>query len=344
MATPAFLFGQLGSSDGQASRALHSIDPSQNDQPLQFNMTKGPMVIEGLSNGEPGQELGRRRPQLPTQTLPGGVDIASVGSLLGILPGSNPWAEAIGLPGMTSIGVSGFGPVPSGFEPNLGLLGTAPASLQSFDAASFAASLSLFPGTGGYAEAQTQEIIHCTHCTLFPPNPNMSAPSLRERPPGCRTVFVGGLPEAAGEELIRDVFERCGELTALRKGKGKNFAHIRFAEEHMVDEAISLSGYRMRIGSSSDRKDSGRLHVDYASARDDQYEWECRQRALARHERHRRLLEERCRSPSPPRPSHYTEHEASELIDKLKGEQLTWTPCIQLFSSLKNTITSLFIN
>uniref|UniRef100_UPI00358F4FB9 ecto-NOX disulfide-thiol exchanger 1-like isoform X1 n=1 Tax=Myxine glutinosa TaxID=7769 RepID=UPI00358F4FB9 len=319
MASTAFLFGQLGS-DGQASRPLHSIDPSQNDEPLQFNITKGPMVIESLSNGEPGQELGRRRPQLPTQTLPGGVDITSVGSLLGVLPGSNPWAEAIGLPGMTSIGVPGFGPVPSGFEPNMGLLGAAPASLQPFDAASFAASLSLFPGTGGYAEAQTQEIIHCTHCTLFPPNPNMSAPSLRERPPGCRTVFVGGLPEAAGEELIRDVFERCGELTALRKGKGKNFAHIRFAEEHMVDEAISLSGYRMRIGSSSDRKDSGRLHVDYASARDDQYEWECRQRALARHERHRRLLEERCRSPSPPRPSHYTEHEASELIDKLKDD------------------------
>jgi hypothetical protein len=40
-----------------------------------------------------------------------------------------------------------------------------------------------------------KEIIHCKSCTLFPPNPNVPPPTTRERPPGCRTVFVGGLPE-----------------------------------------------------------------------------------------------------------------------------------------------------
>lgn len=80
------------------------------------------------------------------------------------------------------------------------------------------------------------------------------------------------------------------------------------------------TGYRVRVGSSTDKKDSGRLHVDFAEARDDLYEWECRQRMLAREERHRRKMEEdRLRPPSPPPIVHYSEHECSELGDKIKG-------------------------
>ncbi|RMC07104.1 hypothetical protein DUI87_16560 [Hirundo rustica rustica] len=165
-----------------------------------------------------------------------------------------------------------------------------------------------------------KEIIHCKSCTLFPPNPNLPPPSTRERPPGCKTVFVGGLPENATEEIIQEVFEQCGDITAIRKSK-KNFCHIRFAEEFMVDKAIYLSGYRMRLGSSTDKKDSGRLHVDFAQARDDFYEWECKQRMLAREERHRRKMEEdRLRPPSPPAIMHYSEHEAALLAEKLKDD------------------------
>ncbi|GAA6084993.1 ecto-NOX disulfide-thiol exchanger 2 isoform X1 [Tachysurus ichikawai] len=150
-------------------------------------------------------------------------------------------------------------------------------------------------------------------CSYLPP------PATRERPPGCKTVFVGGLPENATEQIISEVFEQCGAISAIRKSK-KNFCHIRFAEEHTVDKALFLSGYRIRLGSSTDKKDTGRLHVDYAQARDDLYEWECRQRMLAREERHRRRIEEdRLRPPSPPPIVHYTEHECSQLGEKIKG-------------------------
>lgn len=70
---------------------------------------------------------------------------------------------------------------------------------------------------------------------------DLPPPSTRERPPGCKTVFVGGLPENASEEIIREVFDQCGEIVAIRKSK-KNFCHIRFSEEFMVDKAIYLSG------------------------------------------------------------------------------------------------------
>ncbi|XP_023252058.1 ecto-NOX disulfide-thiol exchanger 2-like, partial [Seriola lalandi dorsalis] len=79
--------------------------------------------------------------------------------------------------------------------------------------------------------------------------------------------------------------------------------------------------YRIRLGSSTDKKDTGRLHVDFAQARDDLYEWECRQRMLAREERHRRKMEEdRLRPPSPPPIVHYSEHECSQLGDKIKDD------------------------
>ncbi len=79
-------------------------------------------------------------------------------------------------------------------------------------------------------------------------------------------------------------------------------------------------GYRIRLGSSTDKKDTGRLHVDFAQARDDLYEWECRQRMLAREERHRRRVEEDLmRPPSPPPIVHFSEHECSQLGEKLKG-------------------------
>ncbi|KAL2715025.1 ecto-NOX disulfide-thiol exchanger 2 [Vespula squamosa] len=176
----------------------------------------------------------------------------------------------------------------------------------------------------------TKDIIHCKSCTLLPPNPNAPPPTTRERPPGCRTIFVGGLPENMTETIIQEIFERCGEITTLRLSK-KNFCHIRFVLEASVDAAIYLSGYRVRIGSNGDSANTGRLHVDFAQARDDQYEWECRQRQLQREQRHRERVEkERQRPPSSPPPVvHYTDHEASNICEKIKQDD-TFMKAVQV--------------
>lgn len=179
-------------------------------------------------------------------------------------------------------------------------------------------------GTSSQQQQQQQqlppkEIIHCKSCTLFPPNPNAPPPTTREKPPGCRTAFVGGLPENIREDIVREIFERCGEITTIRMSK-KNFCHIRFEMEPCVDAALYLSGYRIRIGSNSDSANIGRLHVDYAQARDDLYEWECRQRQLLREQRHReRLEQERLQPPSPPPAVHYSDHEAANVAERIKG-------------------------
>ena len=65
--------------------------------------------------------------------------------------------------------------------------------------------------------------------------------SLRERPPGCRTAFVGGLPDNISEAILQEVFEKSGPIESIRLGS-KHFAHIRFLTRHSVEEATYLSG------------------------------------------------------------------------------------------------------
>lgn len=67
-------------------------------------------------------------------------------------------------------------------------------------------------------------------------------PTTRERPPGCRTAFVGGLPENVTEEIIGEAFANFGMIVSIRKGK-KNFCHIRYELEESVDRSLFLSGY-----------------------------------------------------------------------------------------------------
>ncbi|XP_076775076.1 ecto-NOX disulfide-thiol exchanger 2 isoform X4 [Arvicanthis niloticus] len=250
--------------------------------------------------------------------LPGSADNArtlNVDSAAMTLPVSDPtaWATAMNNLGMAPLGIAGQ-PILPDFDPALGMMTGIPPITPMMP------GLGIVPPPIPPDMPVVKEIIHCKSCTLFPPNPNLPPPATRERPPGCKTVFVGGLPENGTEQIIIEVFEQCGEIIAIRKSK-KNFCHIRFAEEYMVDKALYLSGYRIRLGSSTDKKDTGRLHVDFAQARDDLYEWECKQRMLAREERHRRRMEEeRMRPPSPPPVVHYSDHECSIVAEKLKDD------------------------
>nr|XP_033804697.1 ecto-NOX disulfide-thiol exchanger 1 isoform X4 [Geotrypetes seraphini] len=148
------------------------------------------------------------------------------------------WATAMNNLGMVPVGLAAQQLVSDsicvpGFDPNLSIMtGISPMNPMM-------AGISMVPPPP-VGLPIVKEIIHCKSCTLFPPNPNLPPPPTRERPPGCKTVFVGGLPENATEEIIREVFEQCGDITAIRKSK-KNFCHIRFSEEFMVDKAIYLS-------------------------------------------------------------------------------------------------------
>ncbi|XP_030223995.1 ecto-NOX disulfide-thiol exchanger 2 isoform X1 [Gadus morhua] len=292
-----------------------TFDPSSNNEPLQFGGGAGaPLVTDCVPPLENGAENSKKRKRV---SLPQDVirNMTMESSAMP-MPMSDPnaWATAMNNLGMAPMSMATQQLMPD-FDPNLGMMtGITPMNPMM-------QGLGMMPPP--MEMPIIKEIIHCKTCTLFPPNPSLAdlpPPAIRERPPGCKTVFVGGLPENATEQLIVEIFGQCGEIIAIRKSK-KNFCHIRFAEEFTVDKALFLSGYRIRLGSSTDKKDTGRLHVDFAQARDDLYEWECRQRMLAREERHRRKIEEDLlRPPSPPPIVHYSDHECSQLGDKIKDD------------------------
>ncbi|XP_045144290.1 ecto-NOX disulfide-thiol exchanger 2 [Echinops telfairi] len=309
------------------------FDPASNNEPLQFGSASGPLVTESLIENGGESSKKRKRTNAPSAflsayhtsvmyMLPVAVVLEAdstrtlnVDATAMTLPMSDPtaWATAMNNLGMAPMGIAGQ-PILPDFDPALGMMTGIPPLTPMMP------GLGIVPPPIPPDMPVVKEIIHCKSCTLFPPNPNLPPPATRERPPGCKTVFVGGLPENGTEQIIVEVFEQCGEIIAIRKSK-KNFCHIRFAEEYMVDKALYLSGYRIRLGSSTDKKDTGRLHVDFAQARDDLYEWECKQRMLAREERHRRRLEEeRLRPPSPPPVVHYSDHECSIVAEKLKDD------------------------
>ncbi|XP_041050989.1 ecto-NOX disulfide-thiol exchanger 2-like [Carcharodon carcharias] len=287
------------------------FDPANNDEPLQFNNSNGPLMTECSIDRSNEPIKKRRRNNIAAD---GFKNLALESSPLGMsLSDPTTWATAMNNLGMGPMGMTGQ-PLMSEFDRGLRMMtGIAPINPMM-------PGLGIVPSTIRQDMVVVKEIIHCKSCTLFPPNPNLPPPAIRERPPGCKTVFVGGLPENASEDMITEVFGQCGEIIAIRKSK-KNFCHIRFSDEYMIDKALFLSGYRIRIGSSTDKKDTGRLHVDFAQARDDLYEWECKQRMMAREERHRRRVEEeRFRLPSPPPIVHYSEHESAILSEKLKDD------------------------
>lgn len=131
-------------------------------------------------------------------------------------------------------------------------------------------------GSGDMPTIQEKKEIVFKHAKLIPPNDGTPQPPRRSKPPGCRTIFVGGLPDKIRESTVRDIFETYGRIHTLRLSK-KNFCHIRFDREDCVDQAMMISGYRIKLTSSKDKdavldddedenshSTSGWLHVDYA--------------------------------------------------------------------------------
>lgn len=59
-------------------------------------------------------------------------------------------------------------------------------------------------------EVDGKEILHFNGFILVPPPPHAPPRSTREKPPGCKTVFIGGLPETVTEDMIHELMQTCG--------------------------------------------------------------------------------------------------------------------------------------
>lgn len=89
--------------------------------------------------------------------------------------------------------------------------------------------------------------------TLQQQQQQVAAPSSRVRPvsvrpPGCKTIFVGTLPESATESTIRQLFGSCGTITDIRflydkaTGEFKQCCFVDFKEESGPPKAVAFNG------------------------------------------------------------------------------------------------------
>lgn len=189
---------------------------------------------------------------------------------------------------------------------------------------------------------EKKEIVH-EHCKLTPPNAGTPLPPRRRKPPGCKTIFVGAafftsLPDKIRETIIREIFEPYGRIYTLRISK-KNFCHIRFDREECVDAAMSVHGYRIVLMNTKEDEsgveekplvNSGWLHVDYAESRDDQNDYEWKQRQVLRVQQQQlhaqqeianRNISSYKRSPSPIRVQPFSNAAMLQLSEKIKSEE-----------------------
>ncbi|KAI5645453.1 RNA recognition motif domain-containing protein [Phthorimaea operculella] len=197
-------------------------------------------------------------------------------------------------------------------------------------------NMGMYPNMGGDMSVMEKKEIVLKHCKLTPPEPGSADPPRRAKPPGCRTIFVGGLPDNIRESVVREVFENYGRIHILRLST-KNFCHIRFDRESSVDAAMAISGWRLKLinKDNEDEEDTkanaGWLHVDYALSRDDQNEFERRQRQMqrAQEQQMQQLTAQQQalsrtmyrRSPSPVRIQPFSNPAMVQLIEKIKNEE-----------------------
>lgn len=103
--------------------------------------------------------------------------------------------------------------------------------------------------------------LYITDAVLLPPMPGEPMQNRSERPPGCRTIFVGGLPHRANFKTIEEIFRNFGRICDYRFHR--QGCNVRFEEEQSVERSFIISGYKIKFHDQNDN-DARTLFVDYA--------------------------------------------------------------------------------
>ncbi|KAJ8720869.1 hypothetical protein PYW08_006334 [Mythimna loreyi] len=145
--------------------------------------------------------------------------------------------------------------------------------------------------------------IYFSNGVVLPALPGTTAPQRREPPPGCRTVFVGGLPNGVTEDNIKEIFQRFGAIDEVKLHK-QGVCHVRFEKSESVEQSFFISGYRVKFHDQME-SEATTLFVDYALNREDQNEYEKNKRK---------------REPTPPRVEQFSAATLVTVGEKIKSD------------------------
>ncbi|GIY11549.1 ecto-NOX disulfide-thiol exchanger 1 [Caerostris extrusa] len=127
--------------------------------------------------------------------------------------------------------------------------------------------------------------IQLTNAVLYPPIQKEKDIRKNDQLPGCKTVFVGYLPERISEDIIREIFERCGEIRKIKMNQKKNFCYVSFKDLLSVDKAIEFAGSVIKIEKKDDPAYCRKFHVYCTENKDDKYDYDRSLRKRKREER-----------------------------------------------------------
>ncbi|XP_071798651.1 ecto-NOX disulfide-thiol exchanger 1-like isoform X1 [Asterias amurensis] len=261
--------------------------PGFNDQPLEFSgaMRNEPRIIDGENMARNEDDVGNGIPPDMLRVLQGQL----TGNQWGMEPAMGNFPIGLDFMPGDQMGPGQFptGPMDGGF-----------------------------PG----GREPTQRILSGNGFTLTSPPHGRPQLASREKPIGCCTIFVGGLPPLCTNEMVKEIFENFGVIKKLLRVVRRAYCHIQYADEISVDKAFEVSGYRMRVEDNSSPRYSGVLRVDYSESRDDEEEYSRRQDHEERLRREEARLARREEEKSM-KLSRHSDHEAQKLTDKLKGEE-----------------------
>lgn len=88
----------------------------------------------------------------------------------------------------------------------------------------------------------------CNKGVVQPIRKPLRVPPMRDRPAGCTTIFVGGLPEDVTDDDMWKAFNACGEITDVRyvtdpnTGEFRRCAFVEFKQEAATKAAASIHG------------------------------------------------------------------------------------------------------
>lgn len=108
----------------------------------------------------------------------------------------------------------------------------------------------------------TSQHIYFSSGVIFPALPGTTIPQRREKPPGCRTIFIGGLPTGISEDNITEIFQRFGPIDEVKMHK-QGVCHVRFENPESVELSFCVSGSRIKLHDQTE-SEATTLFIDYA--------------------------------------------------------------------------------
>ncbi|KAL4713413.1 hypothetical protein ACJJTC_010398 [Scirpophaga incertulas] len=107
---------------------------------------------------------------------------------------------------------------------------------------------------------------------LLPSLPGVVMPARREKPEGCRTIFIGGLPYGITADVITEIFQRFGALSNVNIQR-QGVCLVRFEKSESVEQSFCISGYRFKLHNQLETE-ATTIFVDYALNHEDEQEFE----------------------------------------------------------------------